>query len=157
MKKRSRLLAMILAGTMLASLLAGCGGKAPEVPATAETGEQKEQQSQEQQPAADVDTAEKEAPMLAEKVAAGELPALEERLPVLMISWLSRMCYPLANMEGVFPYVWAIMPAGISDPTQNRICSALNRIIPVKWKPMCVNRILTMRIIRSGRSKCVKA
>ena len=27
MKKRSRLLAMILAGTMLASLLAGCGGK----------------------------------------------------------------------------------------------------------------------------------
>ena len=82
MKKRSRLLAMILAGTMLASLLAGCGGKAPEVPATAETGEQKEQQSQEQQPAADVDTAEKEAPMLAEKVAAGELPALEERLPV---------------------------------------------------------------------------
>ncbi|MCB0071388.1 MAG: ABC transporter substrate-binding protein [Caldilineaceae bacterium] len=63
---------------VFALVLAACGGAAPapaapaaDAPAAAEA----------EAPAAAVDTDAKEAPMLAEMVAAGELPALEERLP----------------------------------------------------------------------------
>ena len=75
---------------MMALSLAGCGNKAEPVsttPAKTETEQTKAEsgtEAQKETTAAEtgaVDLSQKESPMLAEKVTAGELPPLEERLP----------------------------------------------------------------------------
>lgn len=88
MKIRSRILAFLLTGVVVSMSLAGCGSSAADTadsvqtsqPAAAEETKQAESGETEAE-SGDADLSQKEAPMLAEKVAAGELPALEERLP----------------------------------------------------------------------------
>lgn len=88
MKIRSRILAFLLTGVVVSMSLAGCGSSAADTadsvqtsqPAAAEETKQEESGETEAE-SGDADLSQKEAPMLAEKVAAGELPALEERLP----------------------------------------------------------------------------
>ena len=68
---------------VLILLLAACGG-APAAPSTPadDTAAPAETSAETAAPASEVDLSQKEAPALAAKVAAGELPPLEERLPV---------------------------------------------------------------------------
>lgn len=90
---KQKLILKVLSCLLLISLLAACGPTAPpaetpaeepaaEEPAAAaeETPAAAEEAPAEEAPAP-AETMAKEAPMLAEKVAAGELPPLEERLP----------------------------------------------------------------------------
>lgn len=74
---------MVMLLLLLAAVMAACGGApaapapaAPDAPAAAAPAAEAPAA-----PAADVDLSQKEAPMLAEQVAAGTLPPLEERLP----------------------------------------------------------------------------
>jgi oligopeptide ABC transporter substrate-binding protein oppA2 len=84
MKTRKRILSLLMTGTMVATVLAGCSSNGAAT--TGQTGQSSAADSvvsndETQQASADVDLSQKEAPMLAEQVAAGTLPALEERLP----------------------------------------------------------------------------
>lgn len=71
-----KIVSLLLAAALAVSL-AGCGGSA--TPSSASTGSP---EASDAEPGAAVDTGAKEAPALAEQVAAGTLPALGERLPV---------------------------------------------------------------------------
>ncbi len=84
MKKGKRILAFLLTAAMSISMLAGCGaptqtGTASSAAPDASGGGSGGASSTAE---VEVDLSQKEAPMLAEQVEAGELPPLEERLPV---------------------------------------------------------------------------
>ena len=77
MKNRSfrRAVSLLLAVTALTAALNGCAASPSSTSGTgSSTGSSSSSSSQ-------ADTSQKEAPMLAEKVSSGELPALEDRLP----------------------------------------------------------------------------
>ena len=80
----SRSVTFLLASIALIALLAACGAPAAEGPAAAEPDSSSEEAADTAEgDAAAADTGDgKEAPQLAEMVAAGDLPPLEERLPV---------------------------------------------------------------------------
>jgi peptide/nickel transport system substrate-binding protein len=71
---------LLLLTLVMTTVLAACGGAAPAPAADAPAAEAPAADAA-AAPATEVDLSQKEAPMLAEKVAAGELPPLEERLP----------------------------------------------------------------------------
>lgn len=88
---KKRLFALLLAGTMAASLIA-CGGPSDTTDTTPSGTQESTQQSSESNseesnseettPPADEAAGFSEAPMLADLVAAGSLPKVEDRLPV---------------------------------------------------------------------------
>jgi peptide/nickel transport system substrate-binding protein len=111
---------------LLAMLLAACGAPAPsldvpaEDPDTAEVAEEantEEADTEEassdtaaaEAPAAEADLSANEAPMLAELVAAGDLPSLEERLPATPL-----VVTPL-EQPGVYGGVWDTAVTGQAD------------------------------------------
>ena len=80
-RARVRSMAWLLLLTLvMTTVLAACGGAAPAPAADAPAAEAPAADAA-AAPATEVDLSQKEAPMLAEKVAADELPPLEERLP----------------------------------------------------------------------------
>ena len=77
MRNGKRIRTLLVTAVLAVAVLAGCGAPAP----TASSESTSSAASQETS-SAEVDLSQKEAPMLAEQVEAGELPPLEERLPV---------------------------------------------------------------------------
>ncbi|GIV78123.1 ABC transporter substrate-binding protein [Litorilinea aerophila] len=102
----------LLATLVLAALLAACGGPTAPPPAAPSANEpapaQEASSSTESVATAPVDSG-NEAPMLAEKVAAGELPPLEERLPETPL-----VVEPL-EQPGKYGGIWDMAVTGQAD------------------------------------------
>lgn len=95
-----RILAMTLAVLMLFALLSGCAQKSSEEP-------QPEQPAQTETPAPPAEPEGlKEAPMLAEKVAAGTLPKVEDRMPKEEDILVSDTYESTGVYGGDFNYTW---------------------------------------------------
>lgn len=135
---KTKALSVVLTAAMSVSMLTACGGAATPANTDTEAQTQTEAQTADAQPAADTDAASaaateavevtgyQEAPMLAEKVASGELPAVADRIPGtndVFIETVDATGKPIeiGNYGGVINLTGAGGGWGLSRPTLESI------------------------------------